>query len=79
MLFTKPTKEIYGILIIDECSMIDAELFDDINEAAPTASIVYVGDPAQLPPTSGNGLLSPVFAAIEQHAHLSDIIRQGDR
>lgn len=78
MLFTKPTKEIYGILIIDECSMIDAELFEDINEASPSASIVYVGDPAQLPPTSGNGLLSPVFAAIEQRAHLSDIIRQGE-
>ena len=78
MLFTKPTKEIYGILIIDECSMIDAELFDDINQAAPTASIVYVGDPAQLPPTSGNGAISPVCAAIEQRAHLSDIIRQGE-
>ena len=76
--FSKPTKEIYGILIIDECSMIDAELFDDINQAAPTASIVYVGDPAQLPPTSGQGALSPVFAAIEQRAHLSDIIRQGE-
>ena len=77
MKFTKPKHEIYGILIIDECSMIDAELFDDINQAAPTASIVYVGDPAQLPPTSGNGLLSPVFSTIEQRAHLSDIIRQG--
>ena len=74
--FSRPTKEIYGILIIDECSMIDAELFDDINQAAPTASIVYVGDPAQLPPTSGQGALSPVFAAIGQRAHLSDIIRQ---
>ena len=40
--------------------MIDAELFDDINNAASFASIVYVGDPAQLPPTSGNGALSPV-------------------
>ena len=78
MKFTKPKHEIYGILIIDECSMIDAELFDDINQAAPTASIVYVGDPAQLPPTSGQGALSPVFAAIEQRAHLSDIIRQGE-
>ena len=78
MTFSRPTKEIYGILIIDECSMIDAELFQDINEAAPSASIVYVGDPAQLPPTSGNGLLSPVFSAIEQRAHLSDIIRQGE-
>ncbi len=77
MLFSRPTKEIYGILIIDECSMIDAELFDDINQAAPTASIVYVGDPAQLPPTSDNGVLSPVFSTIEQRAHLSDIIRQG--
>jgi len=78
MTFSRPTKEIYGILIIDECSMIDAELFKDINEASPSASIVYVGDPAQLPPTSGNGLISPVFAAIEQRAHLSDIIRQGE-
>ena len=78
MTFSRPTKEIYGILIIDECSMIDAELFDDINQAAPTASIVYVGDPAQLPPTSGQGALSPVFSAIEQRAHLSDIIRQGE-
>ena len=76
MKFSAPKKEIYGILIIDECSMIDAELFDDINQAAPTASIVYVGDPAQLPPTSGGGELSPVFAAIGQRAHLSDIIRQ---
>ena len=76
--FSRPTKEIYGILIIDECSMIDGELFEDINEASPSASIVYVGDPAQLPPTSGNGTLSPVFAAIEQRAHLSDIIRQGE-
>ena len=75
--FSKPKKEIYGILIIDECSMIDSDLFDDINQAAPTASIVYVGDPAQLPPTSGNGAISPVFAAIEQRAHLSDVIRQG--
>ena len=78
MSFSRPTKEIYGILIIDECSMIDVELFQDINEAAPSASIVYVGDPAQLPPTSGNGAISPVFAAIEQRAHLSDIIRQGE-
>ena len=46
MTFSKPTKDIYGILIIDECSMIDAELFDDINNAASFASIVYVGDPA---------------------------------
>ena len=77
MSFSAPKKEIFGILIIDECSMIDAELFDDINQAAPTASIVYVGDPAQLPPTSGQGALSPVFAAIGQRAHLNEIIRQG--
>ncbi len=75
--FSSPKKEIYGILIIDECSMIDGELFDDINQAAPTASIVYVGDPAQLPPTSGNGALSPIFASIAQRAHLSEVIRQG--
>ena len=73
MTFSKPTKDIYGILIIDECSMIDAELFDDINNAASFASIVYVGDPAQLPPTSGNGALSPVFS-INERAHLSELL-----
>lgn len=78
MTFSKPTKDIYGILIIDECSMIDAELFDDINNAASFASIVYVGDPAQLPPTSGNGALSPVFSSINERAHLSEVIRQGE-
>jgi len=78
MTFSKPTKDIYGILIIDECSMIDAELFDDINNAASFASIVYVGDPAQLPPASGNGALSPVFSSIAHRAHLSEVIRQGD-
>ena len=77
MTFSRPTKEIYGILIIDECSMIDGELFEDINQAAPTASIVYVGDPAQLPPASGNGALSPVFSSIAHRAHLSEVIRQG--
>ena len=78
MTFSRPTKEIYGILIIDECSMIDGELFEDINQAAPTASIVYVGDPAQLPPASGNGALSPVFSSISHRAHLSEVIRQGE-
>ena len=78
MKFSAPKKDIYGILIIDECSMIDAELFDDINNAASFASIVYVGDPAQLPPTSGNGALSPVFSSIAHRAHLSEVIRQGE-
>ena len=40
------------------------KLFEDINNAASFASIVYVGDPAQLPPASGNGALSPVFSSI---------------
>lgn len=75
--FSSPKKEIYGILIIDECSMIDSDLFDDINQAAPTASIVYVGDPAQLPPTIGGGAISPIFASIGKRAHLSEVIRQG--
>ena len=72
MKFNANQKEIYGILIIDECSMIDGELFEDINNAASFASIVYVGDPAQLPPASGNGALSPVFSSISHRAHLSE-------
>lgn len=73
--FGKPTKDIYGLLIVDECSMIDAQMFDEINQAALKASIVYVGDPAQLPPVNGGGV-SPVFASINHRAHLSEVIRQ---
>lgn len=73
--FTKPSKDIYGLLIVDECSMIDGTAFQELCKASSKASIVFVGDPAQLPPVNGGGI-SPVFAAINQRAHLSEVIRQ---
>ena len=47
--------EYSGIIIIDECSMIDKEIFDIINDMVkPEAKIIYMGDRSQLMPVQGN-------------------------
>jgi len=47
--------EYSGIVIIDECSMIDKEIFDIINDMVkPEAKIIYMGDRSQLMPVQGN-------------------------
>lgn len=47
--------EYSGIVIIDECSMIDKEIFDIINNMVkPEAKIIYMGDRSQLMPVQGN-------------------------
>lgn len=48
-----------SIIFIDECSMIDSELFKFIHEGTNNCKIVYVGDHCQLAPVAEP--LSPVF------------------
>ena len=58
------------LIIIDECSMVDAELARD-----PTsfeAPLLVLGDPAQLPPIQGGG----VFTDAEPDAMLTEVHRQ---
>jgi ATP-dependent exoDNAse (exonuclease V) alpha subunit len=63
------------LLIGDECSMIDDEMFKDINQKRPEKSkIIYSGDKYQLPPVSNSGKDSPTFQ-IPYKAELKNIVR----
>jgi ATP-dependent exoDNAse (exonuclease V) alpha subunit len=58
------------LIVIDECSMVDAELGRDlISFGAP---VLVLGDPAQLPPVSGGGF----FTNDEPDVMLSEVHRQ---
>lgn len=70
-----PSKRVRDALIIDEASMINQDIFDVIMKNSER--IIFVGDPAQLPPVEGNNL-SPVFGNIVERAHLSQVIRQAE-
>ena len=78
---TAPSKRHYGVLIVDEASMIDQGLYRAIIEHSER--VLFVGDPAQLPPIAedkpGEELaLSPVFTDIIHRAHLSEVLRQAE-
>lgn len=38
------------VVVVDECSMVDEDLFRHIKRHLPNAFVLFVGDPAQLPP-----------------------------
>lgn len=59
-----------SLLIIDECSMVDKELAEDI--LAFGVPVLVLGDPAQLPPVSGAGY----FTNAEPDVMLTEIHRQ---
>lgn len=59
-----------ALLIIDECSMVDAELAADVMSF--NTPILVLGDPAQLPPVSGAGY----FTNAEPDVMLTEIHRQ---
>lgn len=63
----------YDIVIVDECSMIGADLLRWI-KGRP--KFIFVGDPAQLPPV--NESLSPVFRSVGLRWSLSKIVRQAE-
>src|SRR6202161_761264 len=59
-----------GLIVIDECSMVDAELGRDLLSFGKP--ILVLGDPAQLPPVKGGGF----FTEAEPDAMLTQIHRQ---
>jgi exodeoxyribonuclease-5 len=61
------------IVVIDECSMVDADLFDLIERHLPHAFVLFVGDPAQIPPVGEAA--SPTFDTFSR-SHLDTIVRQ---
>ena len=58
------------LIIIDECSMVDAELARDLMSFG--VPLLVLGDPAQLPPISGGGF----FTDAEPDAMLTEVHRQ---
>src|SRR4029079_18346137 len=58
------------LIIIDECSMVDAELGRDLMSFG--VPLLVLGDPAQLPPISGGGY----FTDAEPDAMLTEVHRQ---
>ena len=61
------------IVVIDECSMVDQDLFRHIKRHLPEAFVLFVGDPAQLPPVGESE--SQTFRT-PNRSHLTTIIRQ---
>jgi len=52
----------YHLIIVDEASMIDAELCAHFLEAvSPKARIIFLGDPFQLPPVEGGDFFSLLY------------------
>jgi exodeoxyribonuclease V len=58
------------LIVIDECSMVDAELARDLMSFG--APLLVLGDPAQLPPIQGGGF----FTDAEPDAMLTEVHRQ---
>lgn len=58
------------LIVIDECSMVDAELGRDLLSFG--APLLVLGDPAQLPPVQGGGF----FTEAEPDAMLTEVHRQ---
>jgi len=58
------------LIVIDECSMVDAEMGRDL--LSFECPLLVLGDPAQLPPIQGGGF----FTADEPNAMLTEVHRQ---
>lgn len=74
-----PTLHEYGLAIVDECSMIGDSLFEMIVTGSRGCRVLFVGDPAQLPPVDQRTVvprMSPTFDHVQLRAMLSEVVRQ---
>ncbi len=67
----KPVLE--DVVVVDECSMVSEDLLRHIKRHLPNAFVVFVGDPAQLPPV---GEKESLTFKTKGTAHLTTIVRQ---
>ncbi len=65
----------YDLAIIDECSMVSESLFTAIMTSRRRCRVLFVGDPAQLPPVEDRNE-SPVFRLVSNRIRLSEVVRQ---
>lgn len=66
----------YNLVVIDECSMINKDLFQlNHNKATEyNVKILYVGDPLQLPPVNED--ISATFDIVKNTIELTEVVRQ---
>jgi hypothetical protein len=75
----QPTLHEYSLVVVDEASMIGSDLFARIITGARHGTrVLFVGDPAQLPPVEPGQpqALSPVFARVQHKVVLTEVVRQ---
>ncbi|WP_322743786.1 ATP-dependent DNA helicase [Vasconcelosia minhoensis] len=69
----------YALVIVDECSMINQEMWEllvgSVSRLDRQTQLLFVGDPAQLPPVGEDESLC--FQQIHQRADLTDVVRYG--
>ena len=66
----------YAVLVVDEASMLSDDLFARVVQERGSCRVLFVGDPAQLPPVNGHGALSPVFDRVTLKVRLAEVVRQ---
>lgn len=68
-----------GIVVIDESSFIGQKEYGDLLAAAAqkNATLIFMGDIAQIPPPDGSNKVSPTFSIKNQY-QLTQVMRQAD-
>jgi energy-coupling factor transporter ATP-binding protein EcfA2 len=61
------------VVVVDECSMVSEDLYRHIKRHLPNAFVLFVGDPAQLPPV---GEVESQTFTTKNRSHLTTIVRQ---
>jgi hypothetical protein len=72
----QPTVSAYQVIIVDECSMLNDNLFTYLTDQAAMCGtkILFIGDATQLPPVKEE--ISPTFAKVSNIAYLRQPARQ---
>lgn len=65
----------FDVIVLDECSMVGLDLIHHVRTKLEHAFVLYVGDPAQLPPVGEEG--SETFN-VRERSHLDTIVRQAE-
>lgn len=73
-----PTLSEYGLVVIDESSLISRAMFELIMKCKQFTKVLFIGDPAQLPPIEDKNQISPVFTYVDLKVRLNEIVRQAD-
>lgn len=78
----EPNWSIYDLIVVDECSMLSNQIIGDIKqlinkETNSGVKVIYVGDPAQLPPVNQSD--SKIFNGNIKKLELDKIIRTSNQ